>query len=110
MAKFIAYEKLSKKEQKKLNAEKRKTWGDIKPITKVKPSAKLYNRKKKQDLTSYSKLNPVFVLKRLTSPADTLPKLPMPERSLQNLSHKFDQYSLLQLQIYDGTLHEHECY
>ena len=47
MAKFIAYEKLSKKEQKKLNAEKRKTWGDIKPITKVKPSAKLYNRKKK---------------------------------------------------------------
>ena len=50
-----------KKEQKKLNAEKRKTWGDLKPITKVKPSAKLYNRKKKQDLTSYSKLNPVFV-------------------------------------------------
>ena len=65
MAKFIAYEKLSKKEQKKLNAEKRKTWGDIKPITKVKPSAKLYNRKKKQDLTSYSKLNPVFVLRYL---------------------------------------------
>ena len=62
MAKFIAYEKLSKKEQKKLNAEKRKTWGDVKPITKVKPSAKLYNRKKKQDLTSYSKLNPVFYL------------------------------------------------
>ena len=61
MKKFIAYEKLSKKEQKKLNAEKRKTWGDVKPITKVKPSAKLYNRKKKQDLTSYSKLNPVFV-------------------------------------------------
>ena len=48
MAKFIAYEKLSKKEQKKLNAEKRKTWGDLKPITKVKPSAKLYNRKKKK--------------------------------------------------------------
>ena len=65
MAKFIAYEKLSKKEQKKLNAEKRKTWGDLKPITKVKPSAKLYNRKKKQDLTSYSKLNPVFVLSQL---------------------------------------------
>ena len=63
MAKFIAYEKLSKKEQKKLNAEKRKTWGELKPITKVKPSAKLYNRKKKQDLTSYSKLNPVFVLR-----------------------------------------------
>ena len=110
MAKFIAYEKLSKKEQKKLNAEKRKTWGDLKPITKVKPSAKLYNRKKKQDLTSYSKLNPVFVLKRITSLADTLPRLPVPMHSLQSLSHKFDQCSLPRLQIYDGTLHEHECY
>ena len=108
MAKFIAYEKLSKKEQKKLNAEKRKTWGDVKPITKVKPSAKLYNRKKKQDLTSYSKLNPVFVLKCLTSPVDTLPKLPVPKRSQQNLNRKFDRCSLPQLQIYDGTLRERE--
>ncbi len=52
MEKFIAYEKLSKKQQQKLNAEKRRTWGNVKPITKVKPSAKLYNRKKKQDLTN----------------------------------------------------------
>lgn len=67
MKKFIAYEKLSKKEQKKLNSEKRKTWGVVKPITKVKPSAKLYNRKKKQDLTSYSKLNPVFLFGSVTT-------------------------------------------
>jgi len=60
MKKFVAYEKLSKKEQKKLNAEKRKTWGDVKPITKVKPSAKLYNRKKKQDLTSYTEVKSCF--------------------------------------------------
>ena len=31
MEKFIAYEKLSKKEQKKLNAAKRGSWGLVKP-------------------------------------------------------------------------------
>lgn len=50
MEKFIAYEKLSKKKQKELNKAKRGTWGVMSPITKVKPSAKVYSRKKKQDL------------------------------------------------------------
>ena len=50
MEKFVAYEKLSKKKQKELNKAKRGTWGVMSPITKVKPSAKVYNRKKKQDL------------------------------------------------------------
>ena len=53
MEKFIAYEKLSKKEQKKLNSAKRGSWGLVKPITKVKESAKIYNRKKKQDFRSF---------------------------------------------------------
>ena len=50
MEKFIAYEKLSKKKQKELNKAKRGTWGVMSPITKVKPSAKVYSRKKKQHL------------------------------------------------------------
>ena len=50
MEKFVAYEKLSKKKQKELNKAKRGTWGVMSPITKVKPSAKVYSRKKKQDL------------------------------------------------------------
>ena len=54
MEKFIAYEKLSKKEQKKLNSAKRGSWGLVKPITKVKESAKIYNRKKKQDFRSFA--------------------------------------------------------
>ena len=53
MEKFVAYEKLSKKKQKELNKAKRGTWGVMSPITKVKPSAKVYNRKKKQDLSNY---------------------------------------------------------
>ena len=52
MAKFVAYEKLSKKKQKELNKSKRGTWGMMAPITKVKPSAKVYSRKKKQDLSN----------------------------------------------------------
>ena len=61
MEKFIAYEKLSKKEQKKLNAAKRGSWGLVKPITKVKESAKIYNRKKKQDFRSFASFqSPAF--------------------------------------------------
>ena len=61
METFIVYEKLSKKEQKKLNAAKRGSWGLVKPITKVKESAKIYNRKKKQDFRGCDSFqNPAF--------------------------------------------------
>ena len=50
MKKFVVYEKLSKKKQMALAKENRKTWGNIKPITKVKPSGKVYSRKRKQGL------------------------------------------------------------
>lgn len=52
MDRFIEYEKLSKKKQKEINNAKRGTWGNIKPVTKVKPSAKVYNRKSLKTLTS----------------------------------------------------------
>ena len=46
MGKYISYEKMSKKQQKLVNASQRGSWGNVKPITKVKASAKVYNRKK----------------------------------------------------------------
>ena len=49
MERFVSYEKMSKKQQKIVNASKRGSWGNVKPITKVKASAKIYNRKKKQN-------------------------------------------------------------
>lgn len=62
MEKFIIYEKLSKKKQKEINNKKRGFWGNVKPITKIKPSGKLYNRKKKQDMRSvFASTNPVFL-------------------------------------------------
>ena len=50
MERFIEYEKLSKKRQKEVNNAKRNTWGNIKPITKVKPSGKIYSRKRVQEI------------------------------------------------------------
>ena len=61
MEKFIAYEKLSKKEQKKFNSAKRGSSGLVNPITKLKESAQPYNRKKKQDFRSFAGFqNPAF--------------------------------------------------
>jgi len=50
MKRFIVYDKLSKKRQRELNNEKRGTWGNINPVTKVKPSGKIYSRKKYQNI------------------------------------------------------------
>lgn len=54
MERFVEYKKLSKKRQKEINNKKRKTWGIMKPIIKVKASAKVYNRKNKQALMNFN--------------------------------------------------------
>ena len=46
MAKFIAYNKLSKRKQRQVNAAKRGKWGDISPITRRSASPKAYKREK----------------------------------------------------------------
>ena len=48
MDKFTPYEKLSKKEQRKINNAKRTTWGDLNPVTRKPANSKAYNRKKAQ--------------------------------------------------------------
>ena len=47
MSNFIPMEKMNKRQRAALNKQRRQTW-DFKPITRVKPSAKVYNRKKAQ--------------------------------------------------------------
>ena len=47
MKKYISYEKLSKKEQKKINSQKRGDWGLTNPVTRVVESKKKYSRKEK---------------------------------------------------------------
>ena len=40
MEKFIPYEKLSKKEKRKLNRARRQTWGAISPVTRKPVSSR----------------------------------------------------------------------
>lgn len=47
MEKFIPYDKLSKKEQKRLDSAKRKDWGGLNPVTRTVPDKKKYSRKDK---------------------------------------------------------------
>ena len=46
MEKFIPYEKLSRKEKRKLDSAKRGTWGSINPVTRTPQNSKAYNRSK----------------------------------------------------------------
>ncbi len=48
MEKYIPYEKRSKKEQRKLDRQKRNTWGALNPITRKPENPRAYNRKKMQ--------------------------------------------------------------
>lgn len=55
MEKFIPYKKLSKKEKRKLDQAKRKTWGELNPVTRKPANRKAYNRKKSQTLNGMFK-------------------------------------------------------
>ena len=48
MEKYIPYEKLSKKEKRKLDQAKRQTWGELNPVTRKPANSKAYSRKKSQ--------------------------------------------------------------
>ena len=49
MEKFIPYEKLSKKEKRKMDLAKRQTWGELNPVTRKPMNSKAYSRRKSQD-------------------------------------------------------------
>ncbi|MBQ9968558.1 MAG: hypothetical protein IJO88_07535 [Oscillospiraceae bacterium] len=46
MKNFVPYEKLSKKEKRKLDAARRGSWGEMSPVTRKVQSKKVYDRKK----------------------------------------------------------------
>ena len=46
MEKFIAYEKLSKKKKRELDAKRRSSWGGVNPVTRKPANSKAYNRAK----------------------------------------------------------------
>ena len=46
MDKMIPYEKLSKKEKRKRDAQRRSTWGPLNPTTRKPENSRAYNRRK----------------------------------------------------------------
>lgn len=46
--KFIPKEKLFKKKRRELNTQKRNSWGEIKPVTRLVESKKGYNRQREK--------------------------------------------------------------
>ena len=46
MERVIPYEKLSKKKQRELNAQKRGSWGGLNPVTRKPENPRAYNRRK----------------------------------------------------------------
>ena len=58
MEKFIPYEKLSKKEKRKMDLAKRQTWGELNPVTRKPQNSKAYNRNKSRNWTrDYHEIN-----------------------------------------------------
>ena len=57
MEKFIPYEKLSKKEKRKLDLAKRQTWGNLNPATRSPINSKAYNRNKARNWTREGETN-----------------------------------------------------
>ena len=53
MEKFIPYEKLSKKEKRKLDQARRQTWGELNPVTRKPANSKAYNRNKARNWKRY---------------------------------------------------------
>ena len=49
MEKFIPYEKLSKKEKRKIDQARRQTWGELNPVTRKPENSRAYNRRKLQN-------------------------------------------------------------
>ena len=46
MEKFIPYEKLSKKEKRKIDQARRQTWGELNPVTRKPANSRAYDRNK----------------------------------------------------------------
>lgn len=44
MTKHIPYAKLSKKEKRRVNSEKRNTWGPLSPVTRKPENSRAYDR------------------------------------------------------------------
>lgn len=73
MKKFIPFEKLSKKEQRKLNRLRRQTWGELCPITRRPENSKAYDRKKNRQWRDNSDAGFLLVQMQMFMPLTSTP-------------------------------------
>ena len=66
MEKFVPFEKLSKKKQRKLNAMKRRDWNGINPVTRKSENPKAYNRRKAQKRADFDSVPFLFYMPYLS--------------------------------------------
>lgn len=59
MEKYVPFCKMSKKQQKKLNRQKRTVW-NVNPITRKTENKKIYNRKKSRLNDYYNNSDGIF--------------------------------------------------
>ena len=52
MKNYVSLDKRSKKVQKEYHSKKRRTWGELTPVTRSVPSGKAYNRNKEKQRIS----------------------------------------------------------
>lgn len=45
MQKFVSYEKMSRKERRKVDSAKRRDWNGLNPVTRIAEKPKKYSRK-----------------------------------------------------------------
>ena len=53
--KFVSRDKMSKKDRKELDNQKRNTWGNTNPVTRVQPNKKAYDRKRDKKVVDEAK-------------------------------------------------------
>ena len=70
MEKFIPYEKLSKKEKRRLDSQRRTTWGCVNPVTRKPDNSKAYNRSKARNWSREDQFRDFYLL--LTCKPDIL--------------------------------------
>ena len=62
MEKYIPYEKLSKKEKRRLDSQKRTTWGCVNPVTRKPENSKAYNRNKARNWRREDQFRGLYLL------------------------------------------------
>ena len=77
MEKFIPYEKLSKKEKRKIDQAKRQTWGELNPVTWKPANSKAYNRNKARNWNREISRTPIPGVSFYFFPAKNGHRLPM---------------------------------